>query len=69
MTSVSTISANGYGNNNERNQVLRELALARVLYRCGDFEGVGEEVLKQYALDLRGVYALHATAVLKGGKK
>ena len=45
------------------------LALARALYRCGDFDGVAEKVLKQYALDLRGVYALHATAVLKSGKK
>jgi hypothetical protein len=69
MTSVSNISTNGYGNGRERDMALRELALARVLYRCGDFEGVGEQVLKQYALDLRGVYALHATALLKNGKK
>jgi hypothetical protein len=48
---------------------LRELALARALYRCGDCDGAAEKVLKQYALDLRGVYALHATAVLKSGKK
>jgi flavin-dependent dehydrogenase len=69
MTSVSEISANGYGNGTERNLALRELALARVLYRLGDCDGVAEHALKQYALDLRGVYALHATAVLKSGKK
>ena len=69
MTTVSDISANGYGNGNERNMALRELALARALYRCGDYDGVAAKVLRQYALDLRGVYALHATAVLKSGKK
>ncbi len=69
MTSVKEISANGYGNGSERNMALRELALARALYRCGDCDGAAEKVLKQYALDLRGVYALHATAVLKSGKK
>ena len=69
MTSVSEIAANGYGNGSERNLALRELGLARALYRCGDYEGVAEKVLKQYALDLRGVYALHATEVLKRGKK
>jgi flavin-dependent dehydrogenase len=69
MTLVSEIAANGYGNGSERNLALRELGLARALYRCGDYGGVAEKVLKQYALDLRGVYALHATAVLKSGKK
>ena len=69
MTAVSEIAANGYGNGNERNLALRELALARALYRCGDCDGVAAKVLRQYALDLRGVYALHATAVLKSGKK
>ena len=48
-----------------RNHSLRELILARALYRCGDYEGLGEKVLKEYARDLRGHYARHATAVLK----
>ena len=69
MTSVSEIASNGYGNGTERNNALRELDIARALYRCGDCEGAAEKVLRQYALDLRGVYAIHATAVLKGGKK
>jgi hypothetical protein len=69
MTSVSAIAANGYGNGSERNLSLRELGIARALYRCGDHGGAAEKVLRQYALDLRGVYALHATALLKGGMK
>ena len=41
-----------------------ELALARVLYRLGDHQGLGEKVLRAYAADLRGHYARHAQAVL-----
>ncbi|MHC4462781.1 MAG: FAD-dependent oxidoreductase [Planctomycetota bacterium] len=51
-----------------RNRSLRELILARALYRCGDYEGLGEKILKQYARDLRGHYARHAQAILKGKK-
>jgi len=47
-----------------RNVSLRELFLARALYRCGDYKGIGEKILKQYARDLRGHYAHHAQAVL-----
>lgn len=43
---------------------LRELILARALYRCGDENGLGERILKEYARDLRGHYARHAMAVL-----
>ncbi len=68
MTTLDAIAANGYGNGSERNLALRELALARALFRCGDCDGVAEGVLRRYALDLRGVYALHATAVLKAGR-
>jgi flavin-dependent dehydrogenase len=48
-----------------RNNSLRELFLARALYRCGDYEGLGEKILKEYARDLRGHYARHAAAVLE----
>jgi len=48
-----------------RNNSLRELFLARALYRCGDHEGLGEKILKEYARDLRGHYARHAAAILK----
>ncbi len=48
-----------------RNAALTELVLARALYRCGDYQGIGEKVLKQYSQDLHGHYARHAAAVLK----
>jgi len=47
-----------------RNYSLRELVLARALYRCGDYEGLGEEILEDYARDLRAHYRRHAQAVL-----
>ncbi len=47
-----------------RQTATRELLIARALYRCGDWEGVGEEILRQYAQDLRGHFARHAQAVL-----
>jgi hypothetical protein len=72
MTDAKAISpAGGYGgggSGNERNLCLRELAVARALVRCGDRDGAGEKTLREYARDLRGVYALHATEVLKRRK-
>ncbi len=47
-----------------RDRTLRELVLARALYRCGDYNGLGEHILKQYAKDLRALYARHAQNVL-----
>lgn len=54
--------------NVQRNESLRELVLARALFRCGDHEGLGERILRQYASDLRGHYARHAQAVLAAGR-
>ena len=51
-----------------RNDSLRELLLARALYRCGDRDGLGERILRRYAADLRGHYARHATAVLEASR-
>ncbi|UCD50595.1 MAG: FAD-dependent oxidoreductase [Phycisphaerales bacterium] len=48
-----------------REQSLRELILARALYRCGDHKGLGEKTLNEYARDLRGHYARHALAILQ----
>ena len=48
-----------------RERSLRELLLARALYRCGDHNGLGETILNEYAWDLRGHYARHALAILK----
>ena len=52
--------------NKERTACLRELAVARALYRLGDFEGRGEKALRAYANDPRGAYAKHAKLVLAG---
>lgn len=40
------------------------LILARVLYRLGDHDALGEKILRAYTQDLRGHYARHAQAVL-----
>ncbi|MBN1807099.1 MAG: FAD-dependent oxidoreductase [Sedimentisphaerales bacterium] len=47
-----------------RNNSLKELVLARALYRCGDYKDIGKNILKGYAQDLRGHYARHAREVL-----
>jgi ribulose 1,5-bisphosphate synthetase/thiazole synthase len=52
--------------NKERSDCLRELAVARAVYRLGDYEGRGEKVLRAYADDPRGAYAKHAKLVLAG---
>jgi hypothetical protein len=51
-----------------RNRSLKELVLARALYRCGDHEGLGKQILTTYANDLRGHYATHAKAILLEGR-
>jgi hypothetical protein len=43
---------------------LREITLARALYRCGDHEDLGKTILNEYRSDLRGLFARHAGAVL-----
>lgn len=48
-----------------RNRSLRELVLARGLWYCGDHECLGEATLRQYAGDVRGLFARHARAVLE----
>jgi hypothetical protein len=48
-----------------RVEPLREIVLARALYRCGDHEGLGRRILEQYTQDLRGHLARHAKAVLE----
>lgn len=52
-----------------RHDSLRELMLARALYRCGDKDGLGEKILRAYAHDLRGPIARHAQAILDAGKQ
>jgi len=50
-----------------RRNSLREIYLARALYRCGDHEGQGERILRAYGQDIRGHFARHAMAVLDQG--
>ena len=45
---------------------LREIVLARALYRCGDWQELGEGILREYRQDIRGLFARHANAVLSG---
>jgi len=47
-----------------RNESVRELLLARALFRLGDHDGIGAQILEAYANDLRGHFARHAAAVL-----
>jgi len=51
-----------------RRESLRELLLARALYRCGDYGGVGKQIITRYTNDLRGHLSRHAKAVLEAGK-
>jgi hypothetical protein len=44
---------------------LREIVLARALYRSGDCGKLGETILKEYQNDIRGLFARHATTVLE----
>lgn len=57
------------GDVSTRRKSLPELVLARALYRCGDYNGLGEKILKTYAKDLRGHYATHAKAILREGNR
>jgi hypothetical protein len=50
-----------------RRESLRELLLARALFRCGDYQGQGKKILQSYVQDLRGHLARHAKAVLEAG--
>lgn len=52
-----------------RRESLRELMLARALFRCGDHQGVGRRILQAYTHDLRGHLARHAQAVLEAERE
>ncbi|MGI6611348.1 MAG: FAD-dependent oxidoreductase [Limnochordia bacterium] len=61
---IATVT-NEPNQNGERNAALKELILARGLYLCGDWHGLGKRILATYSMDLRGHFARHAGAVLK----
>ncbi|MDR1918632.1 MAG: FAD-dependent oxidoreductase [Tannerellaceae bacterium] len=48
-----------------RNIALKELHLAKALYLCGDKDGLGEAILRQYAGGLQGHYARFAAEILQ----
>lgn len=52
-----------------RNAALRELVTARALYRCGDSQGLGKQVLETYSRDVRAHFAAHARSVLGSDDK
>jgi len=54
----------GYGACPEMTACLRELAYARALLRCGDFERLARRTFEAYARDPRGSLAAYAKAVL-----
>ena len=48
------------------NLAVRELVMARALYRCGDERGLAKDILRRYEQDLQGPFARHAHSVLHG---
>jgi len=65
----SLADGGGYKILPEVRECLNELNLARALLACGDPNGVARGIFKAYADDPRGVWALHARAVLEKGRK
>lgn len=49
---------------NKRTKALREIVLARALYKCGDYNDIGKNILNNYRKDMRGLFALHANQIL-----
>jgi len=48
----------------KRTKALREIVLARALYKCGDYNDIGKNILENYRKDMRGLFALHANQIL-----
>ena len=57
----------GTDDTSTRNAALKELHLARALFRCGDHNGMAREVLERYANGLQGHYARYAYEILQKG--
>ena len=68
MTGHAILDISESSRQEERTEPLREIILARALYRCGDSEGLGEKILREYEKDLRGLFAQHAQAILQEKK-
>ena len=64
INKVIKVTPPSNGDNTSREFSLRELIVARALYRCGDYKGMGKKTLEAYSNDFRGHYAIHAKAIL-----
>jgi FAD-dependent oxidoreductase family protein len=69
---LSELSNDGKGRNpvknssmEKRTRALREIILARALYKCGDYNGIGENILKTYTQDMQGLFSQHANLILQ----
>jgi hypothetical protein len=49
----------------KRTRALREIVVARALYRCGDYNGLAKSILENYRKDMQGLFARHANEILK----
>ena len=66
---LEAASPGGLNSLDTRRNSLREIMLARALFRCGDKDGIGKKILMQYQNDLRGHFARHAQAVIQSAVK
>jgi hypothetical protein len=48
----------------KRTNALREIVLARALFKCGDHNKMAEKILTCYTNDMRGLFARHAQSIL-----
>ncbi len=65
VTDARDATGQNPNDNTTRATSIRELSLARALFRCGDKNGLGRAILTEYTQDLRGHWARHAAAVLE----
>ncbi len=57
----------GHDDTSTRNLALKELHLARALFRCGDLDGQARQILERYAHGLQAHYARYAFRTLAKG--
>jgi hypothetical protein len=65
IETAKNLTPSDRNDNSTRNNSLRELILSRALFRVGDLNGLGREILDTYSRDLRGHYYRHASGVLR----
>ena len=64
-TEARRVVVPGTDDTSTRNAALKELHLAKALYRCGDHNGMARKVLERYAHGLQAHYARYAYETLK----